>query len=73
MDRNFFRRIELAFPVRDPELKKRVMSEGIEAFLDDGSQTWVMNSEGGYEAPASRRGRPRVVQEELLKAIQPAA
>ena len=73
MDRNFFRRIELAFPVRDPELKKRVMSEGIEAFLDDGSQTWVMNSEGGYEAPASRPGRTRVVQEELLKAIQPAA
>jgi polyphosphate kinase len=73
MDRNFFRRIELAFPVRDPELKRRVVSEGIEAYLDDGSQTWVMNSEGGYEPPAPRRGRPRVVQEELLRTHTPAA
>ena len=59
--------------MRDPELKKRVVSEGIEAYLDDGSQTWVMNSEGGYEPPAARRGRPRVVQEELLRTHTPAA
>jgi polyphosphate kinase len=73
MDRNFFRRIELAFPVRDPELKKRVVSEGLLPYLDDGSQTWAMNSEGGYEAPSPRRGRPRVVQEELLRTLVPAA
>ncbi|HEX2649117.1 MAG TPA: polyphosphate kinase 1 [Burkholderiales bacterium] len=73
MDRNFFRRIELAFPVRDPELKRRVVSEGIEAYLDDGSQTWIMNSEGGYQAPTARRGRPRAVQEELLRSHVPAA
>jgi len=73
MDRNFFRRIELAFPVRDAELKRRVVSEGLQAYFDDAGQTWVMNSEGGYEAPAPRRGRPRVVQEELLRALVPTA
>ncbi len=73
MDRNFFRRIELAFPVLDPELKQRVIREGLQAYLDDVSQAWTMNSDGGYEAPAPRRGKPRVVQEELLRTLAPAA
>jgi len=30
-----------------------------------------MNSDGGYEAPAPRRGKPRVVQEELLRILAP--
>jgi polyphosphate kinase len=73
MDRNFFRRIELAFPVLDPALKQRVISEGLQAYLDDASQAWIMTSEGGYDAPAPRRGKPRVVQEELLRALAPVA
>ena len=73
MDRNFFRRIELGFPVLDPALKQRVISEGLQAYLDDASQAWIMTSEGGYEAPAPRRGKPRVVQEELLRALAPVA
>ena len=72
MDRNFFRRIELAFPVLDPALKQRVVREGLQAYLDDAGQAWVMNSEGAYAAPA-RRGKSRVVQEELLKTLVPAA
>jgi len=73
MDRNFFRRIELAFPVLDPALKQRVIREGVQAYLDDVSQAWSMNSEGAYEAPAPRRGKPRLVQEELLRTLAPAA
>jgi polyphosphate kinase len=72
MDRNFFRRIELAFPVLDPVLKQRVVREGLQAYLDDAGQAWVMNSDGGYAAPAPRRGKGRVVQEELLKTLVPA-
>ena len=72
MDRNFFRRIELAFPVLDPELKARVIREGLQAYLDDASQAWSMRSDGGYETPAPRRGKARVVQEELLRMMTPA-
>jgi len=71
MDRNFFRRIELAFPVVDPALKQRVVKEGLVAYLDD-AQAWLMNSEGHYEPPAQRRGKGRLVQEELLKSFAPA-
>jgi len=33
MDRNFFRRIEVAFPILDPRLKRRVIREGLRAYL----------------------------------------
>ncbi|MCC6213185.1 MAG: polyphosphate kinase 1 [Burkholderiales bacterium] len=73
MDRNFFRRIELAFPVLDPVLKGRVVREGLQAYLEDASQAWTMRADGGYDAPAPRRGRPRLVHEELLRMLAPAA
>jgi polyphosphate kinase len=71
MDRNFFRRIELAFPVLDPVLKARVINEGLKAYLDDASQAWTMSSDGAYDAPPPRRGKARVVQEELLRTLVP--
>jgi polyphosphate kinase len=69
MDRNFFRRIELAIPVLDPVLKKRVIAEGLQSYLDDSNQAWAMNPDGVYVAPVSKRGKPRVVQEELLRTL----
>jgi polyphosphate kinase len=72
MDRNFFRRIELAFPVLDPALKQRVIKEGLLAYLEDSPQTWVPNAEGEYERAAPKRGRARMTQEELLYTLAPA-
>ncbi|MGQ0654241.1 MAG: polyphosphate kinase 1, partial [Betaproteobacteria bacterium] len=67
MDRNFFRRIELCFPVLDPALKRRVIREGLQPYLDDNSQAWVMHPDGGYERLKPRKGgRRRSAQEELL-------
>ncbi|HEX6297891.1 MAG TPA: polyphosphate kinase 1 [Burkholderiales bacterium] len=65
MDRNFFRRIELCFPVLDPALKRRVIREGLQPYLDDNCQAWVMAGDGGYERLKPRRRR-RSAQEELL-------
>jgi len=66
MERNFFRRIELCFPVLDPALKRRVIREGLQAYLDDNCQAWTMDAEGVYARLRPRRGRPRSAQEELL-------
>ena len=66
MDRNFFRRIELCFPVLDAALKRRVIREGLQPYLDDTSQAWVMNADGSYERLKPRRGRRRSAQEELV-------
>ncbi len=69
MDRNFFRRIELCFPVLDPALKRRVFREGLLPYLEDNCQAWEMDSEGGYARAKPRRGRRRSAQEELLYTL----
>jgi polyphosphate kinase len=69
MSRNFFRRIELCFPVLDPALKRRAIREGLQPYLDDNAQAWVMDAEGGYARPAPRRARRSSAQEELLVAL----
>jgi polyphosphate kinase len=67
MARNFFRRIELCFPVLDPTLKKRVIREGLQPYLDDNSHAWVMGPDGTYERLRARRGaKAHFAQEELL-------
>ena len=69
MDRNFFRRIELFFPVLDPALKQRVVREGLLPYLEDNSQAWVMKPDGTYERLQPRRSRRRAAQEELLALL----
>ncbi|MBL8523199.1 MAG: polyphosphate kinase 1 [Betaproteobacteria bacterium] len=71
MERNFFRRIELCFPVNDPRLKKRVIAEGLKPYLDDNAQAWEMDGEGGYtrKRPAKGVKVRRIAQEELLKLL----
>jgi polyphosphate kinase len=47
MDRNLFRRIEVAFPVTSPELQSRV-SEDLRLYLADDCQAWGLGSDGKY-------------------------
>jgi polyphosphate kinase len=68
MDRNFFRRIELAFPVLDKGLKQRVIREGLRPYLADNSQAWEMDANGTY-ARRVPRGRARRAQDELLQIL----
>jgi polyphosphate kinase len=69
MDRNFFRRIELCFPVLDPALTRRVVREGLQPYLDDNCHAWDMRPDGSYELSRPRRGRRRSAQEELLYTL----
>jgi polyphosphate kinase len=66
MHRNLFRRIEVAFPVLDARLKKRVIKEGLEPYLKDNVQTWEMDADGVYRRKVSRRAKPVSAQGELL-------
>ena len=54
MNRNLFRRIEVAFPILDKGLKKRVMQEGLLPYLKDNLNSWELDGEGVYQ-----RRRPR--------------
>ena len=57
MSRNLFRRIEVAFPILDKSLKKRVMAEGLDPYLKDNTNAWVLEADGSYE-----RKKPRSKQ-----------
>src|SRR5271163_3860759 len=47
MDRNLFRRIEVAFPIESADLQARVV-EDLKLYLEDDMQAWVLNTDGRY-------------------------
>ena len=68
MGRNLFRRIEVAFPVLDPELKARVVAEGLDPYLADSRDAWELAPDGSYtRAKPKARARPAAAQQELLE------
>jgi polyphosphate kinase len=69
MDRNFFRRVEVCFPVLDPRLKKRVISEGLKPYLEDNCQAWEMDQDGQYHLKSPGRSKPHAAQETLLELL----
>jgi polyphosphate kinase len=73
MDRNFFRRIEAAFPVLDPRLRKRVINEGLKPYLRDNVQAWEMDGNGEYHRKKPGRARPYCAQDALLQLFSTAA
>ena len=74
MDRNFFRRIELGFPVLDKKLKRRVINEGLQIYLADNSQAWDMKPNGIYQRKRrANRSKPRCAQCELIDTLKPGS
>jgi len=71
MERNFFRRIELAFPVLDKKLKRRVIAEGLKIYLVDNVQSWEMDANGQYHHRRASRSKPRCAQTELIELLKP--
>ncbi len=69
MDRNFFRRIEVCFPLLDKKLKKRVIDEGLKVYLQDNCQAWDMDGDGHYQQKNSRRTARKCAQSELLAQL----
>ncbi len=54
MSRNLFRRVEVAFPVLDRALKRRVITEGLNPYLKDNTNAWELTPNGQYQ-----RRKPR--------------
>jgi polyphosphate kinase len=70
MNRNLFRRVEVAFPVLDPELKQRVMDEGLKPYLKDNTNAWELNAEGQYQRrKPSARQLPFSAQTHLMETL----
>ncbi|MBC5766632.1 polyphosphate kinase 1 [Ramlibacter albus] len=48
MNRNMLRRVELAWPVTDPQLRQRIIDECLVAYLHDERDAWDLQPDGRY-------------------------
>jgi polyphosphate kinase len=72
MNRNLFRRIEVAFPILDKALKRRVINEGLNPYLKDNINAWELDSSGQYRRRIPRaRQAPFSAQQYLMQALAP--
>ena len=72
MDRNFFRRVEVAFPVLEPKLKKRVFVEGLAPYLRRDAGAWELGSGGGYvKRPSDATAQQKLLADMTRSAAPP--
>ncbi|MDB6010810.1 MAG: polyphosphate kinase 1 [Gammaproteobacteria bacterium] len=65
MERNFFRRVEVAFPI-EREVHRERMLRDLNSCLNDTCQAWLLRPDGRYERVARAEQRPVNAQMELL-------
>ena len=71
MGRNLFRRVEVAFPIRDPALRQRVIDEGLMAYLADNRDAWTLDATGAWTRVRRRKGaKVRSAQADLLARLR---
>jgi polyphosphate kinase len=70
MERNLFRRVEVAFPLKDRKIRGRVI-EHLEAYVADTAQSWLLQSDGSYvRAEPSRRGSAEAAKPVQLRLME---
>lgn len=70
MSRNLFHRVEVAFPVEDPKLFKRVYQDGLISYLKDNVQAWTLKGDGSWHQVQPAPGeQPFAAQDYLLHKI----
>jgi polyphosphate kinase len=74
MQRNLYERVEVLFPLKDPELRRRISQEILPVYLADTRTARILDSEGKFSRQrGGRKGRASSVQEQLMRAVQQAA
>ena len=71
MDRNFFRRTEVCFPIRRRALRNRLRAD-LELMLADNCQSWQLSGDGNYRKAEPETAKPVAAQERLLAELQGA-
>jgi polyphosphate kinase len=66
MDRNFSKRVEIAFPIHSTPLKARILADALEIHLEDRAGTWIMQADGDYQQTPSGDSHGCSAQLDLL-------
>ena len=65
MDRNLFSRVEVAFPIEDPIVFKRIM-EDLHNYLKDNVNAWELDAKGTWRAITPREGEAAFSAQDYL-------
>jgi polyphosphate kinase len=65
MERNFFRRVEVAFPIRREAHRARILND-LETYLRDDTQSWDLGRDGLYSKLTASKESPVGSQAQLL-------
>ena len=68
MERNFFRRIEVCFPVQRRHHRAQVLAD-LELYLADNCQAWVLSADGTYQRQSPGDAPPVAAQVALLATL----
>ncbi len=69
MDRNFFRRVEVAFPIENRRLRERIIRESLDFYLRDDANAWELNAEGIYHRLVPAGSNSWSAQANLVKEL----
>jgi len=69
MPRNLYERVEVIFPLKEPELCERVCREILASYLSDTRKARILSSDGTYSRPPVPRSRYRFSVQEYLMGI----
>jgi polyphosphate kinase len=64
-ERNLFRRVEVAFPVTQGSLRKRVIRD-LMTYIEDNYQAWELRSDGSYHRPQLPPGSEQKSAQQIL-------
>lgn len=68
MERNLSRRIEIAFPIESPPLRRRIL-QALALHLHDNREAWLLGADGRYRAAHPRGHAVRRAQQALLQRL----
>ena len=66
MNRNMLRRVEVAWPVTDPQIRQRIIDECLVGYLHDDRDAWDLQADGSY-LRANAPGMGTGVQDALMQ------
>src|SRR5205085_1271285 len=72
MDRNLSRRVEVVFPIEQPDLKQRLIKEVLATSMADNCKARVLQPDGSYRREVPANGQPLVRSQERFLEIAAA-
>lgn len=66
MQRNFFKRVEIAFPLEDPVVRQQVLEDGLWIYLQDNVGAWELLPDGTSRKTQAGDNPPRCAQDVLM-------